>query len=61
MTLQKDAADLNSRADAELQTVINELTRVHGLVASFQDQIREVRLALLLHYVARMECYVWYL
>jgi hypothetical protein len=40
--LQKEAADLSSRADAEMQGVMDELARVHRLVASFQDQIREV-------------------
>lgn len=40
--LQKEAADLTNRADTELQGLVDELTRVHGLVASFQDQIREV-------------------
>lgn len=43
MALQKDAADLSNRADAEMQGLMAELTRVHRLVASFQDQIREVR------------------
>jgi hypothetical protein len=43
MALQKDAADLSSRAEAEMQGLMAELSRVHRLVASFQDQIREVR------------------
>jgi hypothetical protein len=42
MVLQKEANDLSSRAEAEMQNVMDELTRVHSLVASFQDQIREV-------------------
>jgi hypothetical protein len=42
MVLQKEANDLSSRAEAEMQNVMDELTRVHILVASFQDQIREV-------------------
>jgi hypothetical protein len=43
MLLQKEAADLGSRADGELESVMSELARVHGLVESFQAQIREVR------------------
>lgn len=42
MVLQKEAADLSSRAGAEMQELMTELNRVHHLVASFQDQIREV-------------------
>lgn len=42
MVLQKEANDLSSRAEAEMANVMDELTRVHSLVASFQDQIREV-------------------
>lgn len=44
MVLQKEAADLSSRAGAEMQELMTELNRVHHLVASFQDQIREVGL-----------------
>lgn len=40
--LQREAADVNSRAEAELQGLMDELSRVHRLVASFQDQIKEV-------------------
>lgn len=39
--LQQEARHLCSRADGELQGVMAELARVQGLVASFQEQIRE--------------------
>lgn len=42
VVLQKEAGDLSNRAEAELQGLVAELTRVHRLVAHFQDQIREV-------------------
>jgi hypothetical protein len=43
MVLQKEAGLVQQAADGELQEVMNELERVHGVFHTFQQQISEVR------------------